>query len=160
MTVGGLLWKITDGVLFLGVSGMLAVVIIQVIGRAVGVSLPWSEEMTRNLFVWSTFLGMAVGFRYAEHARVTFLLDILPQKCRKYQVALYLLSSVLFLGVVSVLGMGMTFRQFINGETAPATGIPMFLVTLPISLSSILAIAGSIQSVFFDETTKKTIEGG
>jgi TRAP-type C4-dicarboxylate transport system permease small subunit len=159
MKAGRFLWKIVDAILFLGVSGMLVVVIVQVIGRLIGVSLPWSEEMTRNLFVLTVFLGMAVGFRYAEHARVTFLLKIFPEKLQKFQTALYLLSSVLFFGVVFVLGIGMTWRQFRNGEMSPATGIPMFFITLPISLCSILAIIGLVQSILFDETTKKIITG-
>lgn len=153
------LWTMIDAILFVGVSGMLVVVIIQVAGRIIGKSLPWSEEMTRNLFVWTAFMGMAVGFRYAEHARVTFFLKIFPKKLQKFQTALYFLSSVLFFGVVFVLGIGMSWRQFRNGEMSPATGIPMLFLTLPISLSSILAIIGLVQSVFFDGATKKSIAG-
>lgn len=156
---GRFLWKIVDAILFLGVSGMLVVVIIQVAGRLTGVSLPWSEEMTRNLFVWTVFFGMAVGFRYAEHARITFLLNMFPHKLKKFQTVLYLFSSMLFFCAVLVLGIGMTWRQFRSGEMSPATGIPMFFITLPVSLSSVLAIIGLVQSVLFDETTKRSITG-
>lgn len=157
MQIDRALWKAVDGLLFLQVSGMLVIVVVQIIGRIVGKSVPWSEEMTRNLFVWAVNCGMAVGFRNAEHARVTLALKILPAKLKKLQAALYAGSCIAFFLIVSVLGYGITARQFRNGEMAPATGIPMFLITLPIMLCSVLALIGTIQSLLFDPKTRQVI---
>lgn len=154
-----IIWRIADAVLLIGVGGMLVTVTMQIITRFLGKSLPWTEEMTRNLFVWSVFFGMAVGFRYTEHARVTFFLKLFPEKIKKLQLLVYVISSLVFFGVTTRLGFLMTMRQYRSGEMAPATGIPMFLVTIPIALTSVLAIIGVIQSAFFDKETKETILG-
>jgi TRAP-type C4-dicarboxylate transport system permease small subunit len=157
MQIGRVLWKVVDGLLFLQVSGMLVIVTIQIVGRLIGRSVPWSEEMTRNFFVWAVNCGMAAGFRYAEHARVTFALKILPGWLKRFQIVLYVVSCAAFFAIVCVLGYGITTRQFRSGEMAPATGIPMFLVTLPIVLCSLLALIGTIQSAFFDAKTRQII---
>jgi TRAP-type C4-dicarboxylate transport system permease small subunit len=153
-------WKLIDALLLLEVGGMLVNVILQVISRLLGASLPWTEEMTRNLFVWTVFFGMAVGFRNAEHARVTFFINFFPNSLKKAQTYLYFISSVGFFIILAYLGARMSLRQYFNGETAPATSLPMFLVTLPISLCSLFAIIGIVQSVFLDNDTRKKIEEG
>jgi TRAP-type C4-dicarboxylate transport system permease small subunit len=153
-------WKVIDALLFLEVGGMLVIVMLQVISRLMGASLPWTEEMTRNLFVWTVFFGMAVGFRNAEHARVTFFINYFPKTLKKVQTILYFISSILFFIIVAYLGARMSLRQFMNGESAPATGLPMFLVTLPISMCSLLAIIGISQSIFMDKETRSKIEEG
>lgn len=153
-------WKVIDALLFLEVGGMLVIVMLQVVSRLMGASLPWTEEMTRNLFVWTVFFGMAVGFRNAEHARVTFFINYFPNSLKKAQTYLYFISSVGFFVILAYLGVRMSLRQYFNGETAPATSLPMFLVTLPISMCSIFAIIGIIQSVIFDNETRNKIEEG
>ena len=157
METKGLLWKIIDGILLLTVAGMLIVVTLQVFGRLVGKSVPWSEEMTRNLFVWTINFGMAVGFRRAEHARVTFIYNFLPKHrvMKTIQLVIYVMSCIGFFSVAMYWNFGMTSRQIASGEISPALGIPMFIVTLPLGLCSLLAVIGIIQSVLFDKETRE-----
>ncbi|MCF7934432.1 MAG: TRAP transporter small permease [Spirochaetia bacterium] len=153
------LWKIIDGILFAEVLGMLIVVSIQIIGRLVGNSVAWSEEMTRNLFVWTINFGMVVGFRRAEHARVTFVYDLFPKTplMKNIQLGIYMISCLLFFSVAAYWNAGMTIRQIGSGEMSPALGIPMFFVTLPLSLCSVLAIIAIIQSVLLDPETRESL---
>ena len=51
-------------------GGILIIVLVQVTGRLLGRPLPWTEEAVRFLFIWMVFLGLAVGFRTVESARV------------------------------------------------------------------------------------------
>ena len=48
-------------VLMLGV--MSIVVFAQVVFRIVHLSIPWSEELSKYLLIWSTFLGSALCIR-------------------------------------------------------------------------------------------------
>lgn len=75
MKIAKTLWRIIDVILFITVLSMLVVVLMQVLGRTFGKSIPWSEEMTRNLFIWTVNFGMVVGFKNVDHARVTFVYD-------------------------------------------------------------------------------------
>lgn len=153
------LWKIIDGILFITVASMLVIVFAQVLGRTFGKSIPWSEEMTRNLFVWTVNFGMVVGFRNVDHARVTFVFNFFKDsKVKKnIQLAIYLVSGVVFFSLLSAWNVQMTVRQFKIGEMSPALGIPMFWVTMPLGLCSILALFAIVETVFFDKQSRAKI---
>ncbi len=64
--------------------GIMAVVVfIQVIFRfVVKASLPWSEETSRYLLVWITFLGASAGVKTGAHVGVEAVTLMLPYKLR------------------------------------------------------------------------------
>ena len=156
-----LLWRIIDCIIFINITGMVVVICLQVISRMINQSVCWSEELTRNFFIWTVNFGMAYGFRKVEHARVTFIFDLLPSTklFKNIQGIIYLLSCITFFVVVAYLNYGMTYRQYLSCEMSPALGIPMFYVTLPLMICSILSIVALIQSYFFDPIANKMIKG-
>ncbi|OHD29502.1 MAG: hypothetical protein A2Y31_00035 [Spirochaetes bacterium GWC2_52_13] len=153
------LWRVVDSILLLTVSGMLLVVIIQVVGRIISKSVPWSEELTRYLFLWTVNIGMAVGMRYADHASVNVIYLLLPKTkiVRRIHLSIYATSCVVFFALLTYWNIGMTFRQFNSGEMSPALELPMFLVSLPLFVCDILAAVGLVQSAFFDKSTRERI---
>jgi TRAP-type C4-dicarboxylate transport system permease small subunit len=152
-----ILWKIVDGVLFLGVAGMLATVILQVISRIAGHSVPWTEEVTRNLFVLTVFFGLSVGFRRVEHARMTFVLRFFPAWVQKAQLHLYFVGGALLFGVVTRQALRIVVQQFRSGEMSPASGIPMYVVSLPVLVGAVLSLIGIFQSVYLDSKTQERL---
>lgn len=75
----GWLDRVSEGV----ATGFLALVVIlciaQVIFRYVlSISVNWTEELARAMFVWLAFLGSAVTLIRNEHIRIDFLLRRLP----------------------------------------------------------------------------------
>jgi TRAP-type C4-dicarboxylate transport system permease small subunit len=153
------LWRIVDGVLFITVSGMLVVIVIQVISRIIGRSVPWTEEMTRYLFLWTINFGMVMGMRNADHASVNIVYLLLPKSrlIERIHLVIYTASILLFFTLLTYWNIGMTLRQYRSLEISPALGIPMFLVTFPLFICNILAVMALIHSVFLDEKTKKRI---
>ena len=135
------------------------IVILQVIGRSFGKSIPWSEEMTRNLFLWTVNFGMVVGFKNVDHARVTFIFDLFKKSKVKdtMQLTLYFLSALGFFSLLAIWNFQMTFRQFRIGESSPALGIPMFWVTMPMGICSVLALVATVETVFFDKNSRARI---
>jgi TRAP-type C4-dicarboxylate transport system permease small subunit len=138
---------------------MLIVIVIQVAGRIAGESVPWSEELTRYLFLWTVNFGMAVGMRNAEHASVNVIYYLLPKTriIQKTLLFIYVISCFAFFVLLTYWNLTMTVRQFNSEEMSPALGMPMFLVTLPLFICNILATVGLVQSAFFDEQTKKRL---
>ena len=56
----------------------------QVISRFVFDSpITWSEEISRLLLVWLSFIGAAAALKRDEHVRFTYLIDKLPPKLQK-----------------------------------------------------------------------------
>lgn len=151
-------WSIVDAALLVAVLGILVVVVLQIGSRLVGRSLSGTEELTRFLFIWTTFLGMASGFRTADHARITFLLRWLPSVARRFSIHLYAAVGILFFAIIAYYGAALSLQQYRNGETSPILQVGMFLVTLPVTVSAILAIVAQIQTVYFEPTVRRGLE--
>jgi TRAP-type C4-dicarboxylate transport system permease small subunit len=68
-------------VLFAG--GLLVCVALQVFFRYVLLAaLPWSEELTRYLFVWSSMLAAAVLVGQRDHFSIPIVAELLPPRAR------------------------------------------------------------------------------
>ena len=55
--------KILRFIVIIMLSVMSVVVFAQVLFRIVHLSIPWSEELSKYLLIWSTFLGAAICIR-------------------------------------------------------------------------------------------------
>lgn len=152
------LWTVVDAVLALGIFGMLVTVTLQIIMRLAGQSLDWSEELTRFLFLWAVFLGMASGFRTGEHPRITVVLRLLPQTVRRLALHLYVLLGVFFFAIVAYYGVQLVVNQYRTGQTSPALQIGVFLISLAVAVSAVLAVVAHIQSAYFDPAIRRRIE--
>ena len=76
--------KLEDIVLAILVTGMVVVIMIQIIGRVVGRPFPWTEESSRYLFLWMMFVALAAGFNRCESSRVTLFLQMGPKWLKKF----------------------------------------------------------------------------
>jgi TRAP-type C4-dicarboxylate transport system permease small subunit len=152
------LWGLADAILFVCVLGMLITVTIQVLSRLLGGSAPWTEELSRFLFIWTAFFGMSVGFRYIQHPRLTLLLNVLPPWFSRLAVHLYALAGIAFFALVGYYAALLVQRQYTVGETSPVLGVGMFIVTLPLAVSAVLAIVAHVQSVYLDAATRERLE--
>jgi TRAP-type C4-dicarboxylate transport system permease small subunit len=107
---------------------MLSVMVIMVFGNVVlrygfNSGLISSEELSRFLFIWITFLGAIVAMRENAHLGLDTMIRLLPRAGKKFCFAL---SNVLMLGCCVLMFYG-TFKQHqINATTLSAvTQIPM-----------------------------------
>jgi len=104
---------------------LLAVMVVLVFGNVVlryafnsGITV--SEEMSRWLFVWLTFLGAIVALKEYGHLGTDMLLIKLPPKAQR---ALLVISNVLMLYMTWLLFQGSLAQAKINYDVeAPVTG--------------------------------------
>jgi TRAP-type C4-dicarboxylate transport system permease small subunit len=156
----GIIWRIVDALLFVGISVMLLSVATQVVSRQLGASISWTEELTRFLFMGTTFLGMAAGFRAAAHPRVSFLLAWGPGWLKNVGPHLYAVCGIAFFSVLIFQTWQLMMQQIANGETSPALGVGMFFVTLPLVVAAALSIVAHIKTVYFSPAMRKKIQEG
>lgn len=112
----------------------LAVMVVLVFGNVVlryafnsGITV--SEEVSRWLFVWVTFMGAIVALRRAGHLGTDFVIDKLPAAAAR---ACLVLGHLLMLWVAWLLLDGSWKQTIINADvSAPVTGLPMGLVYAP-----------------------------
>jgi TRAP-type C4-dicarboxylate transport system permease small subunit len=84
-----------------------------------------SEELSRWLLVWLTFLGAIVALRQHAHLGVDTLVRMLPHKGR---LACFVLSYLLMLYADWLLTLGSWKQTVITfGDRAPATGLSVGL---------------------------------
>lgn len=94
---------------------MVVVVFLQVIFRFVlHASLPWSEELSRYILVWLSFLGAAIGVRRGAHIGVEVVVSLFP-KTLKIAAALFVHAvSMVFFSLLILYGwriLGVVGRQ-------------------------------------------------
>ena len=126
--------KTVDG-LCRGLEGLialaLATMVVLVFGNVVlrygfnsGITV--SEELSRWLFIWGTFLGAFVALRDRGHLGVDMVVNALPVVGKK--ICLFA-GHLLMLAIVVLLAKGSWDQVRINWEvSAPTTGAPMAIV--------------------------------
>lgn len=75
------------------------IVFLNVLSRYIfKISLPWSEELARFMFVWLTFVGAVIANANFEHMRLDFVVEKFPKKIGKIVESLsYILVIVLLI---------------------------------------------------------------
>ena len=120
----------------------LAVMVVLVFGNVVlrygfDSSIAMSDELSRWLFIWVTFLGAVVALHRHEHLGVDMVVDRLPVRGKKLCLVL---GHVVMLVVVALLFSGSWDQVMLNLDVAaPSTGAPMAIVYAPAVVFSALA---------------------
>lgn len=85
-----------------------------------------SEELSRFVFVWMTFIGAIVAMREGAHLGVDTLISRLPRLGKKICLAI---SEILMLGCCALLFWGTWLQHEVNATNlAPVTGLNMIWV--------------------------------
>lgn len=114
------------------VSGLMLlltilIIFIQVVTRYVFFySLPWSEELTRYLFIWFVFLSLSVTIRDNLSIRIDFLDQVLKGKAKRILELIVCILSF----VILVVFIYSSYQLFLMGfrSKTPAMGIPFYLI--------------------------------
>lgn len=103
---------------------MLAILAAQVVMRYVfNTPLSWSEETAMLLFTWVALLSTIIGIRRGSHARMSLLVDMLPQWAQAVWERLISLI-ILALGVF-IAYSGWDYLDETRGSVSPAIGYPI-----------------------------------
>ncbi|WP_010677760.1 TRAP transporter small permease [Bacillus timonensis] len=156
-TIFMILNRITDVLAGISTAAISLVVLWQVFGRVLGIPAPWTEEVTRFLFIWLVFLGIGIGFRKVESARVTILLQYAPKFIKKLSVWIYAIASVGFFIFMTFYGFELVTQQINIHEKSAALLFPMWIIGLSVPVSGLLGIFNTVQSLIYD---KEIIEKG
>jgi TRAP-type C4-dicarboxylate transport system permease small subunit len=122
------------------IAALLAIMTLLVFGNVVlrygfGSSLPWVEEATRYMMIWTAHLGGGLAFRAGSHVAVAVLQDGLRTALRWVVLGV----AVLFLAAVAYLGA--RYAAFAWRQRSPVLGAPFGLVYLAILVSAALMVA-------------------
>jgi TRAP-type C4-dicarboxylate transport system permease small subunit len=120
---------------------IVAIAFMQVVFRyVIKISLGWSEELARFLFMWLAGLGAAYAFKTRSHFALTFVVDRFPKSTRGLVGHLVSLTMTAFLLLFTYQAVMYTWS--VRNQIAPGTQISM---AIPYSS----AVVGGMLMLFY-----------
>lgn len=150
--------KIKNGIdrFLLGLSvtllvAMVVIIIYQVFFRELLNYTPsWSEELSRLLFVWVSFLGIAYGFKEKLHIAVGLIVNALP---KNVQTIFDYLTKFLIIGFGIILMIyGWKFMVLMGQSNLPGLGIPSSVLYAVVPLAGLFITVNGIDLLFEKES--------
>ncbi|MGD6875763.1 TRAP transporter small permease [Bacillus infantis] len=130
---------------------MVTIVLLQILFRfSSTLSISWTEELSRYLFVWVVYLGGIATVKKGMNITFDILIDSLPYGLWKYLFSFTCLMSGFFLAVIAYLGIQTSIVVF--GQVSSMLRIPMGLVYLAIPIGAAGMLLSQIQ--YWLETLK------
>lgn len=119
--------------LFTTLSAMIVLITAQIFFRVFFTALSWSEELSRYLLVWSSFIGTTVAFKKGAHIAVTFVVDLLPSRIRQVvQTLSCILMAIFFAATIWYSIYLFNVQAF---QVSPAMGLKMRYIYMIIPIS-------------------------
>lgn len=144
---------------FLVISTMVGMVFftsIQIIARVFFEALSWSEEITRYLLVWSTFIGAGCVYKRGGHINVSFIQDRFKGKANKYVKILVHLICIAFFIIAVYYGVIYMMKQ--GAQSSPALGIRMNLMYMSIPIGCGVMLLHSVSAISEILVTREVAE--
>jgi TRAP-type C4-dicarboxylate transport system permease small subunit len=125
-------------------SGMVAIVSAQVWYRFIlNDPLSWSEEASRYLFVWISFMGAAAGVRYQVHLGIVLMEKILAAWGYRISVIIVILIIQVFL--LMIIYWGFKILGVIQFQESPSMHISMRYPYMAVPVGSIFMLINSLR---------------
>lgn len=126
--------KICEVLIVFMIGAMVIITTAQIIFRTWFTALTWSDEVTRYLLIWSTFIGATCVYRHGGNIAITFIQEAFPDKVTKaLKVLVHVLCMVLFL-VLCWYGC-----QYVTKLNKTATTLPIkmkyIFICIPVSMA-------------------------
>ena len=98
-------------------------------------SLTWTEEFSRVLFIWMSWLGISYAQKKNEHIKITMLTDRLKGTTRKVVLVLADILAIAILATFMVEGVVVVQKVMAIGSHTPALSIPQWAIYLSVPIS-------------------------
>ncbi|PLT30624.1 TRAP transporter small permease [Peribacillus deserti] len=144
-------------------AAALAIMVVLVFGNVVlryffNSGITWSEEMSRYLFVWLTFLGSIGAYQNKEHLGVDMMVKRLPRHVKRFVLVV---SDLLIIFVLVLLLDGSWKMTLMNIDSVtPAVGMPLALVYgtgLVVAVSMAIITINNIYRIIFNKVTDEEL---
>lgn len=138
---------------------MSIILFVQVVFRFVlHAALPWSEEASRYLLVWTAFIGGAYGVRRGAHIGIEAFALLLPKTAQKILNIVVLIVSTVVCCVILKYGIDIVSTQLSKGQLSPAMRIPMGYMYAAIPVGMVFFIIRHIEEIIVEIKNFNKIE--
>lgn len=120
--------------------GLFTFIFLEIILRPFNISIAWSGEAARFLFVWVIYLGISYAIRDGRHIRVLALVKLFSVRVQQFFILISNLVFISYQGVVLFYAIKITEKSFRLGQLAPAMEIPLAFLYACLVVSASLSI--------------------
>ena len=111
--------------------------------------LPWTEEVARFAFIWLSFIGISIAERTNVHFRITYFINKVPKKPKKF---VWMFNElIIFTALFLLLFEGMKFGRMGAQGISAVLELPLdyIYVALPVAfgLTIINRLRASIETL-------------
>ena len=134
-------WKVFDSLedwfLVITLGLMLILNFANVVSRyCLSTSIAFTEELTTNLFLWSSFIGAAAAAKRGAHLGFDLLVNSLPAPGRRIISGLVTLVTLGMFVLLFYYSIDMIQTQMMLKQETPALGWPEWVVSLALPVSA------------------------
>lgn len=119
----------------------------------------WTEELSRYIFVFVSFLGASLAIRKGETIEVSFIVNRLSTQLQNILKIVNSIFMIFFSYFMIRYGFELIFFQLATHQTTPAISMPMAIPYSAVPIGFILIVLRSLQKLFKD-TKGTTIKEG
>lgn len=150
------LYKVTGVINVVLITAIILFTLLQVISRyIISFSIPWAQELTVYAMVWMVLLGCSMGMRRQELARLTLLVELLPDTGQQIMRIVNDLILTGFLAIILKTNHGVIVNAM--PRLSGMMRIPMGYVNLALSVMAALIILYGLVDIY--ETIKTLMNG-
>ena len=116
-------------------------------------SFTWIEELCRYLFVWSSYIGVAVAVKRKEQLRILMLMNALEKRFPRFVQACYVISEIsftVFCALVFYYSLSMLENMMRFKQVSAALEIDVMYAYLIIPVSMALTAFRTVQGLVRD----------
>ena len=128
---------------------LIAIVIItfiQVLFRYVfQLSLAWTEELARFVFLWLASLSIAYAFKLKSHFALTFLIDRMNMEYKR--ILYFIVNGVMLTFLIIFVWTATEYNLSVISQIGPSTGLSMFVPYSSLIIGGLLMIYYILQDV-------------
>lgn len=142
-----ILSNIEEYISVVGLIIMTSIAFMNVLSRKL-LSLSWSftEEITTNIFILISLLGVAIAFKRGAHLGLTLLYDKVSPKTKKALTVFIMLVGVFFSILLLVFGVQMVISEINSGQTTPALGWPEWVFGSFVPIGALFILIRVVES--------------
>jgi len=131
--------RLAEWAMVLLLAAMALVTGLAIAGRFLfSYSLFWSDELTRFLLIWISFLGMSVGVRRGAHPGIDSLTRALSPRAARIVLSCAAALSLLFFAVMAAYGGVLVLRTW--PQRSPSMGLRMSVPYLAVPVTGLLML--------------------
>jgi TRAP-type C4-dicarboxylate transport system permease small subunit len=135
--------------------GLIVLFVAVVLRYTISYTIPWSQEIVREVIIYTTFIGCSVAIKNRAMLKIDALIQVVP-KLKTVCDYISNIGTLIFSLIIIKYGWQMVIQQYNTHQYTIILQIPIYLLYLILPVMGILMLIRVLQ-VFYEDITKQKI---